>query len=127
MSATIKVALESYLNSNVSYSIKFENIPYNTPPETYIEPDYMQVESYRKIIGGINNIEEVGIFYIWIYTKKDVGRFEMDNIISELIALYSEQKIGDVVCEVPQIVSPEIVGEKYRGGIRVPCRLLTTY
>jgi|GEM_PF-6737370 len=126
MSKEIKTALESYLNSNVTYSIFFENVPF-TPTDTYIQVDYEQDTAYRKTIGGINNIEELGTFYIYCYTKKDIGRFEMDNIIAELIPLFSEQKINNVTTYIPQIISPQIVGEKYRGGIRVDVRLLTTY
>jgi len=126
MSKEIKTALESHLNSNVTYSIKYENIPF-TAVDTYIEPDYDSVDTYRKIIGGLNCIEEVGNFFIYCYTKKDIGRFEIDNMISELKGLFIEQKINNVVCEVPKTISPEIVGERYRGGIIVPVRLLTTY
>jgi len=126
MSLAVKSALEGYLNNNVDYNIFFENVPF-TPTDTYIQVDYEQDAAYRKTIGGLNNIEELGTFYIYCYTKKDIGRFEMDNMISELIGLFSEEKIGEVTTYIPQIISPKIVGERYRGGIRCDVVYRTTY
>jgi len=125
MSSHIKTVLESRLKDNVVYPIKFENIPFTTT-YPFVQPDYEQDKAYRKTIGGINNIEELGTFYIWVYSDQN-GRFEMDNIVNELKALFFEYKSNGVVTYVPQIISPQIVGEKYRGGIRVDVRLLTTY
>ncbi|MEA2018488.1 MAG: hypothetical protein U9N59_08570 [Campylobacterota bacterium] len=125
MSSTIKTVLEKRLRDNVAYPIKFENIPFTTT-YPFIQPDYEQDTAYRKTIGGINNIEELGTFYIWVYSDSH-GRFEMDNIINELIPLFFEYKSNDVITYVPQILSPNIVGEKYRGGVRVDVAYRTTY
>lgn len=99
-----KKTIEQYLQNNYTQTlVKFENDEMNEDVDEWIRISIQNSNSNQASLGDDAIFRYVGILFIQIFTKSDIGSGRALEIADSLTTLFRAKRINDIVFKVPSI------------------------
>lgn len=115
-----KSTIEQFLNSNfLETLIKYENDEMNDEVNEWIRVSIQNSKAYQASLGSNPLFRYVGIMFIQIFTKLDIGSGRAVEIADVLTQLFRAKRIGDIVFKVPSLQKIGVSNGWYQVNVSV--------
>lgn len=100
-----KSNIENYFTSNFNETlIKFENDEMNdSEVDEWVRISIQNSKSYQASLGSNPIFRYIGILYVQIFVKPDIGSGRALSISDVVSNLFRAKRIGDTVFKVPEV------------------------